>query len=75
MHWFCSFRFVRCSECCPPHVSTEWNVPREIRRRESESVRLSLKTKPHSRAGMHTNPGRQVALATNFFTVAPNTCG
>jgi hypothetical protein len=73
--WYYSFHFVRCSECCSPPVSTEWNVPREIRRRESESVCLSLKNKPHSRAGMHTNPRRLVAVAIKFCSVASNICG
>jgi hypothetical protein len=73
--WFFSVLFVRCNKYCSPRVSTEWNVPREIRRRECESVRLSLKNKPRSRAVMHTHPGRQVAVATNFYTAATNICG
>jgi hypothetical protein len=73
--WFYSVRFVRCSEYCSPRVSTELNVPREIRRRESESVRLSLKNKPHSGAVMHTHPGLHVVVATKFYMVATNICG
>jgi hypothetical protein len=75
MLWFYSVRFVRCSEFCSLCVSTECNVPREIRRRESESLRLSLKNKPHSRAGMQKHPGRQLAVTTTFYTVANNVYG
>jgi len=75
MLWFYCVRFVRCSVFCSLCVTTECNVPCEMRRSESESVRLSLKNKPHSRARMQKHPERQLAMATKFYTVANNVNG
>jgi hypothetical protein len=62
-----------------PHVSAPSGT--SLARYDGGKVKalLSLKNKPHSRAVVqthtHTHPGRQVAVANKFYTVATNIFG